>query len=76
MITQRHVLAAFGFAFVAAWIAFGFGNAILCLLGAAAAYAAAAVVEGEIDLGALQDRVRGNDSGSMPNSFGRGPRVR
>lgn len=76
MITQKHLLAAFGFAFVAVWIAFGFGNAILCLLGAAAAYTVGAIVEGEIDLGELQQRVRGTDSGSAPSSFSSGPRVR
>ena len=32
-----------GFLFVAAWIAFGFGDAILCLVGAAGFYAAAAL---------------------------------
>ena len=32
-----------GFLFVAAWIAFGFGDAILCLLGAAGFYAATAL---------------------------------
>lgn len=60
MITQKHFFAALGFAWVAAWIAFGFGNAILCLLGAAVFYGAAAVLEGEIDLGELQQRVRGS----------------
>ena len=62
MITQKHVLAAFGFAFVAVWIAFGFGNALLCLLGAGLFYAVGAVLEGEIDLGELQQRVRGSSS--------------
>jgi 4-hydroxybenzoate polyprenyltransferase len=73
MHTTKYVAAAFGFAFVAAWAAFGFGDAILCLLGAAFAYAAAAVVQGEIDLGDLQQRARGAD---RPSGFGRGPRVR
>ena len=45
-----------GFLFVAAWIAFGFGNAILCLLGAAGFYAATAFYRGELDLADLQQR--------------------
>jgi hypothetical protein len=56
--TPKHFAAAFGFAFVTAWIAFGFGNALLCLLGAGAAYAAALILEGQLDLGELQDRLR------------------
>ncbi len=78
MITQKHFLAAFGFALVAAWIAFGFGNAILCLLGAAVFYGIAAVLEGEIDLGELQQRVRGSspDPTAAPAPYGRNPRVR
>ncbi len=80
MITQKHFLSALGFAFVVAWIAFGFGNALLCLLGAAAFYGAAAVVEGEIDLGELQQRVRGTGPGTTPppaqSPYGRTPRVR
>lgn len=46
-----------GFLFVAAWIAFGFGDAILCLLGAAGFYAATAFYRGELDLAHLQQRV-------------------
>ena len=80
MITQKHFLSALGFAFVAAWIAFGFGNALLCLLGAAVFYGAAAVVEGEIDLGELQQRVRGSSAeATQPPAqppYGRRPRVR
>jgi hypothetical protein len=54
----KQFAALFGFAFVAAWIAFGFGNAILCLLGAAVFYAIAAVAQGELDLGDIQNRLR------------------
>ncbi len=43
-----------GFLFVAAWIAFGLGDAVLCLLGAAVFYAATAVLRGELDLAELQ----------------------
>lgn len=45
-----------GFLFVAAWIALGFGHAILCLLGAVAFYLVTAFYRGELDLEALQQR--------------------
>ena len=35
MMTSSQFAAAHGFAFVAVWIAMGFGSAVLCLLGAA-----------------------------------------
>jgi hypothetical protein len=53
----RQLAALLGFAFVAAWIALNFGYALLCLIGAGAFYALAAVLEGDIDLGELQSRV-------------------
>jgi hypothetical protein len=53
----RHLAALLGFAFVAAWIALGFGYALLCLIGASVFYALAAVLEGDIDLGELQSRL-------------------
>jgi len=53
-----HVSAVLGFAFVAAWIGFGFGDAVLCLIGAGVAYGAALVARGEIDLGQVQDSLR------------------
>jgi len=61
----RHLAALLGFAFVAAWIALNFGYALLCLIGAATFYAAAAVLQNDVDLGALQARVtqRPPDSG-------------
>jgi len=62
----KHFAALLGFASVAAWIAFGFGNALLCLLGAAVFYAAAAVAQGEIDLVRLQDRIQGAQGASSP----------
>ena len=80
MLTQKQFSALAGFALVAAWIAFGFGNAILCLLGAALAYGAAAVVEGEVDLGELQGRLRGQGAADPlappPVAPRRTPRVR
>lgn len=60
----RHFAALLGFAFVAAWIALSFGYAVLCLLGAGAFYAVAAVLEGDVDLGELQSRVTQRPSGS------------
>ena len=54
----KQFAALFGFAFVVAWIALGFANAILCLLGAAVFYAIAAVAQGELDLGDIQNRLR------------------
>jgi len=49
--------ALLGFLFVAAWIGFGFGQAVLCLVGAVIFYLGAALYRGELDLGAWQDRV-------------------
>ena len=45
-----------GFLFIAAWAAFDFGDAILCLIGAAIFWVAAATYYGELDLSALADR--------------------
>ena len=63
-----------GFLFVAAWIAFGFGNAILCLLGAAGFYAATAFYRGELDLADLQQRAtRQTRTTRSPALTGRSP---
>lgn len=56
--TPKQFAAVLGFAFVAAWIAFGFGEAILCLLGAALFWLVASVVSGDVDLAEVQARVR------------------
>ena len=56
MINRKHLLALLGFLFVAAWIAFNFGYAVLCLVGAALFYAVGALLEGELDLADLQAR--------------------
>jgi hypothetical protein len=61
MIEKRHLAAFAGFAFVAAWIGFGFGDALLCLLGAAVAWVAVGILEGKVDLGELQSRFSGDD---------------
>jgi hypothetical protein len=59
MITRNQFAALMGFAFVAAWIGFNFGYAVLCLVGAAVFYGVVAFVEGELDLGELQARLSG-----------------
>lgn len=64
--TTKHFLAVLGFAFVAAWIGFNFGYAILCLLGAGVFYAAAAVAEGSLDLGEIQQRLRSTETLGRP----------
>jgi hypothetical protein len=67
MITRKHFAAFLGFAFVAAWIGFGFGDAILCLLGAAFSYAVVSFLEGDLDLTDLQGRF-GRDSTTTPTT--------
>lgn len=56
MTDRRLFAAALGFGFVVVWIVFNFGYALLCLIGAAVFYALAAVSEGGVDLGELQQR--------------------
>ena len=58
MISLKQYLGLLGFLFVAAWIGFSFGYAVLCLVGAAVFYAIGAVLQGEIDLGDVQARVQ------------------
>lgn len=54
--TVKQFAALLGFAFAAAWIAFNFGYALLCLVGAGVFYAIAALLQGELDLGDVQAR--------------------
>jgi hypothetical protein len=75
MITRKYFAAVLGFAFVAAWIAFGFGDAILCLLGAAFSYAVVSFLEGDLDLTSLQGRL-GGDSATTPTTTPTRPRAR
>ncbi len=74
--TPRQFAALLGFLFTAAWIGFGLGEAILCLVGAgvftALLYAGEGFLRGDIDLGAFQTRVT-----NRPNaSRGPAPRAR
>jgi hypothetical protein len=62
MITRKYFAAILGFAFVAAWIGVGFGNAVLCLLGAGIFYAIVSFLEGDLDLADFQGRLRSNDA--------------
>jgi hypothetical protein len=57
--TSQHFFAVLGFLFVAAWIEFNFGYAVLCLVGAAAFYFAAPFLQGGLDIGELQSRIQG-----------------
>lgn len=72
--TPGQFAALLGFLFTAAWIGFGFGEAILCLVGAGVfaglLYAGERFLRGEIDLGDLQARLTGRPSD------GRGPAPR
>lgn len=58
----KQFLGLLGFLFVAAWIVFNFGYAILCLLGAGVFYAIGAVLQGELDLGDVQSRIQRSQS--------------
>lgn len=59
----KQFLGLLGFLFVAAWIAFNFGYAILCLVGAALFYAIGALLQGEFDLSDVQSRIQGQQRG-------------
>ncbi len=62
MINLKQFLGLLGFLFVAAWIAFNFGYAILCLVGAGLFYAIGAVLQGELDLSDVQSRIQRSQS--------------
>ncbi|MFZ0040598.1 MAG: hypothetical protein WAK93_04770 [Solirubrobacteraceae bacterium] len=51
--------ALIGFLFVAAWAALGFGDAVLCLVGALVFYGVTAFYRGELDLADFQQRAVG-----------------
>jgi hypothetical protein len=73
MITRKYFAAVLGFAFVAAWIGFGFGDAILCLLGAAISYAVVSFLAGDLDLTDLQGRL--DSTRTTPTTTPPRPRV-
>jgi hypothetical protein len=56
MMNLKQYLGLIGFLFVAAWVGFGFGDAILCALGGVIFYLLGGVLQGEIDLGDVQTR--------------------
>jgi hypothetical protein len=62
VINLKQFLGLLGFLFVAAWIAFNFGYAILCLVGAGVFYAIGAVLQGELDLRDVQSRIQRSQS--------------
>jgi hypothetical protein len=64
MMNIKQHLALLGFLFVAAWIGFNFGDAVLCLVGAGVFYAVGAVLQGELDLGDVQSRIQRSQSTS------------
>jgi hypothetical protein len=57
--TSQQFAALLGFLFVAVWAALGFGDAILCLIGAGLFVLASAFYRGELDLASLQERASG-----------------
>ena len=78
--TPRQFAALLGFLTTAAWIGFGLGEAILCLVGAGVftglLYAGGGFLRGDIDLGELQARVTNRPTtggGPAPRTH---PRVR
>lgn len=62
----QQLVALFGFLFVAAWASLGFGDAILCLVGAAVFAAATAFYRGELDVADLQQRGAPKRNSSYP----------
>lgn len=59
MMSSKQFATLLGFLFVAAWVGFSFGEAVLCLLGGGLFYVIAGLVQGDLDLGDLQSRVTG-----------------
>lgn len=76
MTTRKYLAAILGFAFIAAWIGFGLGDAVLCLLGAAIFYAVASFLEGDLDLAELQERLRSNQTNATAPTPRPRPRAR
>lgn len=55
----QQLAAVIGFLFVAAWASLGFGDAVLCLVGAIVFYLVTAFYRGELDLAEVQQRAAG-----------------
>jgi len=64
--TPQQLAALLGFLFVAAWVALGFGDAVLCLVGTAVFYTATAFYRGELDLTPVQERATGPRASRPP----------
>ncbi|MCP9489278.1 MAG: hypothetical protein MSC31_05320 [Solirubrobacteraceae bacterium MAG38_C4-C5] len=73
--TNKQFSALLGFLFVAVWVAENVGYALLCLVGATVFGAIGAIVEGELDLGELQGRLRRDRSGVTSGQGARSPRA-
>jgi hypothetical protein len=58
----KQFLGLLGFLFVATWIGFNFGYAVLCLVGAGVFYGLGAVLQGEIALADVQSRIQRSQS--------------
>jgi hypothetical protein len=63
MTNDERFAALLGFAFAAAWVGLGFGEAILCLVGAAVFYLVARFTAGELELEDMRERVEGARTG-------------
>lgn len=63
--TQQQFAAILGFAFVAIWIASSLGDAVLCLLGAAAFWVVSSYLQGELDLQGINERLQGSQQSSQ-----------
>ncbi|MGI8631987.1 MAG: hypothetical protein ACR2NA_05485 [Solirubrobacterales bacterium] len=64
--------AVCGFAFTFVWIVVGFGDAVLCLVGAAVFAVAVGLARGQVDLTEIQERLGPGRPGG-PGAEGRRP---
>lgn len=71
----KQLSALLGFLFVAVWVGPGFGDALLCLLGAVVFYAATAFYRHELELSDLQQRLPRQPSPPPKPGSSRGSRV-
>ncbi len=59
--------ALIGFLFVAAWVGFGFGDAVFCLIGAGLFAALSSFQRGELDVVDLQERLSARQRSPRPS---------